>query len=645
MTGPVFDWGGWTFETAEWRLSHATSGPVSLPNRTLDLLTLLLERAPALVGKDEILSTVWPDAVVEEGNIAFHVAALRKALDTTGQSSCIETVRGRGYRFVTPVTRRAREDAAAPAAPAAPVSAPAGARRTSRLPVWSAVALAGLVGAATWVTARQPPQVIHAVTVLPPELPEGMGIDIASELPVLVASQIKRRTMLLSTVGAGGATTEDVVEAGRRLKAESVLTTRVDRAGDGWRVLTQLTRTRDERRIWSWVFEVAADSPALAGAEISATIAAGLGRHLGVARASDVATTGAPEAHTLVLQARGLWRLRSPADIQQAIRLYERAIVIDPSNAPAFAGLADAYNLTMSGLTPDVRYPRAKANAERAVALDPDLAAGHASLAFLRYKFEWRWEDAEREFTRAIAIDPNYVLARHWYGEFLGMMGRYDEAVAELRRALAREPDSLAIQSDLVPPLLRAGRTAEARAVVESAARTNPNWHWIPLRLSEVLFVEGRERESLEHRWRWMVLSGASLESVGELQEAYRTGGLPAVLRVEVRRWLTTESATPGAPLVATNLSRHYARLGDRAEALRWIGIALDRREDAAIHLRTNPDYDSLRGDPEFDRMLARVGLTPLPRRARQTRGAAKHAPAAHPELAKSWEAGHRDAV
>ena len=149
-------------------------------------------------------------------------------------------------------------------------------------------------------------------------------------------------------------------------------------------------------------------------------------------------------------------------------------------------------------------------------------------------------------------------------------------------------------------------------SVVEAAARTNPNWHWVPLRLSEVLFAEGRERESLEQRWRWMVLSGASLKSVGELQEAYRTGGASAVLRLEVQRWLTIEANTPGTLLVATNLSRHYARLGDRAEALRWLGIALDRREDAAILLLTNPDYDSLRRDPAFDRLLARVGLKPL---------------------------------
>ncbi|MBP8274972.1 MAG: winged helix-turn-helix domain-containing protein [Acidobacteria bacterium] len=626
MNALVFHWGEWTFEPAEWRLSHATAGLVSLPNRTLALLTLLLERAPALVLKDDILSTVWPDAVVEEGNIAFHVAALRKALDAPDQSSCIETVRGRGYRFVTPVTRRICPDVASPtsvavptampapaAAVGAPDSAPVKVHRPPRMLIWSVGILAAVIGVATWVSVGQPTQPIHAVTVLPAQLPEGTESAVATELPALLASQIKRRTTLTVSVGSGGTATEDVIQAGQRLHAESVLSIRVNRTGDAWRVLTQLTRTRDQRRLWAWAFDVAANSPTLASAEISARIAAGLGEHLGAMRPRDAAATGVPEAHALVVEARSLWRQRSPADVQRAITLYERAIALDPSQAAAFAGLADAYNLTMSGLTPEVRYPRARDNAERAVALAPDLAAGHTSLAFLRYKFEWRWADADGEFRRAIALDPNYALAHHWYGEFLGVMGRYDEAVTELRRALALEPDSLAIRSDLVPPLLRAGRTAEARAVVEAAARTNPNWHWVPLRLSEVLFAEGRERESLEQRWRWMVLSGASLKSVGELQEAYRTGGASAVLRLEVQRWLAIEAATPGTLLVATNLSRHYARLGDRAEALRWLGIALDRREDAAILLLTNPDYDSLRRDPAFDRLLARVGLKPLP--------------------------------
>lgn len=265
----------------------------------------------------------------------------------------------------------------------------------------------------------------------------------------------------------------------------------------------------------------------------------------------------------------------------------------------------------MSGLPPEVRYPRALEYAEKAVALDPDDAAGHTSLAFIRYKFEWRWEEADAEFRRAIALDPDYTLALHWYGEFLGLMGRYDDAIDHLRRAVALEPESLAIQSDLIPPLLRAGRTAEARTVVETAAATNPNWPFIPYRMAEVLEAEGREREAVENRWRWMLLSGASLESVDRLRAAYTSGGMAAMTRAEIAGYLEVETRTPGSWMTATFLSRLYGRLGERAEALRWLGIAIDRREDAVISLLTLPDYDSLRGDPAFQQVLTRVGLTP----------------------------------
>jgi tetratricopeptide (TPR) repeat protein len=269
----------------------------------------------------------------------------------------------------------------------------------------------------------------------------------------------------------------------------------------------------------------------------------------------------------------------------------------------------------MSGLPSDVRYARALKYAEHAVALEPNDAAGHTSLAFLRYKFEWRWQDAEAGFSRAVALDPDYALAHHWYGEFLGIIGRYDEAIAHLRRGLALEPQSVAIQSDLIPPLLRSGRVAEARAVVEAAAATNPNWHFVPYRMAEVLMAEGREREAVESRWRWMLLTGASLESVDELRAAYTTGGMPAMTRVEIGRYLAIEKASPGAWMNATFLARAYARVGETENALRWNNIALDRREDAAISILTMPDYDSLRDHPEFARQLARVGLTPLQRR------------------------------
>lgn len=602
MAGIVYEWGGWTFEPAEWRLVSAAGDPVSLPNRTLDLLALLLDRAPSLVTKDEILSHVWRGSVVEEGNIAFHIATLRKTLDA-GAPSCIETVRGRGYRFSAPVTQRVPAVLVTPDNPAPMVAddpvVPA--RRRTGLPVWSVVALTGLIGGVSWFALSHQAPPIRAMTVL----------SSSDGLAELVAARVARDTVLRTNVGTPGPLNEDPAEAGKRLDAEAILTVAVDQTGDPWRVVAEVTRTRDQIRLWSWMFAAGAGAQGVTNADIAARVASGLSRHLQVARTGGTRRPVDPAAYDLFLQAREQWRQRTPHTVQQAILLYERAIAIEPEFARAYAGLADCYNLTMSGLPPDVRYPRALEYAEKAVALDPDDAAGHTSLAFLRYKFEWRWDDADAEFRRAIALDPEYALARHWYGEFLGLMGRYDEAVAHLRRAVALEPQSLAIQSDLIQPLLRAGRVAEARAVVEAAAAFNPNWHFIPYRMADVLEAEGRESESVESRWRWMLLSGATLEAVDRLRAAYYAGGMTAMTRAEIAGYLDTETATPGNWMTATFLSRLYGRLGERAEALRWLGIAIDRREDAANSLLTHPDYNSLRSEPEFGRLMARVGLKP----------------------------------
>lgn len=618
----AFEWGGWRFEPREWRLVSPAAGVVSLPNKSLQLLALLLDRAPRLVPKDQILSTVWPDAVVEEGNIAFHIALLRKTLDEPGgEASCIETVRGRGYRFIAKVEAVDTSSAAvwasevAPAASAQTEAAPvpdatpppppvATTLTTRRRWLWHAapVALvAGAVGVMGWL-AFSAGAAVHEVTVLPAQVS-----DDRAGLPTLsdaIVSRVADETSLQVRAGSFSGSSETPVDAGRRLNTEAILTTRVDRSAGPWKVYVQLTRTRDAHALWSWVFEVPGGMPDPQSV-IAGQIARGLGRHLDVASAAPAKK----EALTLTLRGREAWALRTPPSVQQAISFYQRAIELDPAFAPAYTGLADCYNLTMSGLPVQVRAANAKANAERALALDPRLAEAHTSLAFALYKFEWRWKESEAAFRRAIALDPSYALAHHWYGEMLAYQGRFDEAIAELRQALSLEPNSLPILVELVGPLLHSGRVSEARALVERGAQINPTFHSIPRRMAEVLAAEGRERESLEEEWRTLVLTGATLESVEELRAAYRTGGRDAVLRVEIAR---LEAGGPGrfeVPTRATFLASKYAKLRDRAKSLQWIATAIDRREDIALHLPTYPEYHWLRDDPEFQRQIARLGL------------------------------------
>lgn len=490
MSSGVFRWGPWTFERTEWRLSHRESGPVLLPNKTLELLALFLDCAPSLVEKGEILARVWSGATVEEGNIAFHVASLRRVLDAEGEPSCIETVRARGYRFVAPLVAIAPQVQASSAPPSEAVALPS-----------------------------RPQQVADVQT---------------------------------------------------------------------------------PRQIWRAAFLIGA-----------VAILAGWGAVWLVSRTPETATRGTTnaEAYDLVVQAREQWRQRTPAAVAQAIALYEHAIRLDDRYARAYSGLADCYNLTMSGLLPDVRYPLAKQNAEKALALDPSSAEAHNSVAFLRYKFEWKWEEAEAEFKQALALDPSNSLAHHWYGELLHILGRDSESIAQLQKALELDPRSLAIRAEMVPPLIRAGQVAAARAGVEAGLKIDPNWSMFHLRMAEIYRAQGLEKESVESELQWMTLRGIPLERLVELRAAYRAGGRSEMLRARIRQNLEIVAAKPSAFLLATDLADDYGTLKQKEDALQWLTRAVERREDAVLRLATNTAYDSIRDDPRFKELMKRVGL------------------------------------
>lgn len=264
---------------------------VPMPAKTLDLLATLLRRAPRLVTKEEILTAVWPDAAVEEGNIAFHVAALRKILDTGDGPSAIENVRGRGYRFVQdvailqlPPTDAVQQRIAHPPPIAQPLP-----RRRGR---WLALAAAGILVAAVAVPAvmRWRPTA-SSVAVMSFNVVDSVeGARLVPGLAQYIVLPLEKAGVR-AQASTGGPIGEQPREAGARLGADSVLTGTLQQLPAGWRVLVELTRTSDGRREWTWVFEVAndVDRPAGAGPDdvrsrlqgaIGGRIASGLQRHL-----------------------------------------------------------------------------------------------------------------------------------------------------------------------------------------------------------------------------------------------------------------------------------------------------------------------------------------------------------------------------
>lgn len=339
---------------------------------------------------------------------------LRKTLAEPPGMNYIETVKTRGYRFVAPVTvlDKAVSAVTEPASPSR--------RWNAQLIGMSlafalAIVVAGVVGFG-W--GRN--DTIDSVVVMPFQAiaPSSDQAYLESGLAEAIAMRLGSVTALRVPPLAAVRQNEGPFEAGRRLATQAVLTGTIQRAGDRLLVTTQLSGVRRGDRLWAWSFDTTAGEILTVQNEIAERIAVRL-RHA-VTPADRVQLTRrdtvSGDAYDLFLQAREHWQRRTPESVKQAIALYEKALAIDPQFVRAYAGLADCYNIAASGLPPNYRYPRAQENAEKAVALEPDSSEGHTSLAFMRYKFEWRWQDADREFQQAIKLNPRYSLVSRNHG-------------------------------------------------------------------------------------------------------------------------------------------------------------------------------------------------------------------------------------
>lgn len=628
MSPPAtYTFGPYRLEQAQWRLRKGDE-VIALPPKALALLILLVEQAGHMVTKGDILAKVWDGAFVEEGNVAFYVAMLRKTLDDPSGTTYIETIRTRGYRFVAPVS--VFSDSATVYEPPALLLPPSplksvadevaglvGVPRTRTFRFWLFTAGIAVIAAVAlaWLVQQRGAATVRSVVVLPFHAiaPAGDQAYLESGIANAIAMRLGAATSLRVPPLAAIRSGEGPFEAGKRLATDAVLTGNIQRTKDRLLVSAEVFRVSDGARLGAWTFDTTPGEILNVQNQIAEQIAVRFGRDLSESAHAELLRRDTPsaDAYDLFLRAKERWGRRTPASVEQAIALYDQAIALDPKFVRAYAGLANCYNLAWSGIPAKVRYPLAKLNAEKAIALDPDSAEAHTSLAFMRYKFEWRWKDAEAEFQRAIALDPRDALARHWHGEFLRLMGHPSEGIEELRRALELDPSSLAIRADLAGSFIVARRFDEARAVLESAHMIDPNWAGYSQQMSEIYALEHRDRESAESLWQGLALTGAPLTDVDELRAAFATGGRPAMIRAQIaqlhRRHPEVDS--PATYFAATNLSLRYAELGDLDNAFHWIKIAIDRREDAASVLLSAHSYDSLRADPRYVQVLERLGL------------------------------------
>lgn len=471
------------------------------------------------------------------------------------------------------------------------------------------VRLGGLDTGASWVgfgTATESAiagPLASSVAVLPFEGEDADDVQAAGFTDAIVARLAAVPDFTVISAGSAGRFESDRpsdAEAARVLGVETVMRGRVAREGSGFRVDAWLLDGRTGEPVWRRTWRrAAADLPALQ-AEIAERIVDGLRLEITARTRGRVATSEGvdPEANRLYVEGLHHWNRRDAEGVTRSIELFRRALDVDPGYARAYAGLASAYVLSgaYAGVERESADRWARAAAERAIALDPDLGEPHAVLGLIAFH-DWAWADAEREFRTAIELDPGSVTPHHWYGVYLAAAGRTAEASAAFERAEALDPLSAIVVSSRGIPLVIDGDWDGAIAQFRKALALDPDFGPARGNLIDTYQLAGRYEDAIRER----KAIGEDLEA-DALERGLSSAGSKGYLRaldrsMEARRASAFERATV------------RAALGDSDGCFEWLEESYRRREPGLTDLRVHPWLASVRSDPRFADLTARVGL------------------------------------
>ncbi len=315
------------------------------------------------------------------------------------------------------------------------------------------------------------------------------------------------------------------------------------------------------------------------------------------------------EAQELYLKGEYHWTKRTPEDLNKAVDYFTQSIVKDPSYAQAYVGLADCYNLLreFSVMPPDEAYPRALAAAQKAVELDDTSAGAHTSLAFSTYYWNWDPVIAEREYKRALELDPDFVQGHHWYATFLLISGRFPEALDQIEQARKLDPSSTTIQADKGWILFHAGRKSEAFTLLKQLESTDPVLATTHSYMAEMyfdrkdyanFFAESKKSAELRHDEAGLTVANAA-------EKGFAASGLHGMREnmLLAQKKMFERDLVPAYDLAATS-----ALLGKKEDALRYLQAAYEKREIGLLYLSHNPDFNALHDDLVYQEIAERVG-------------------------------------
>lgn len=618
---------------------------VALASKSFDTLLLLVERRGEVMLKDELMQRLWPDTTVEENNLTQQISALRRALgERAAEHRYIVTVPGRGYGFVSDVREVCGEGAdlileqrtrslitidveeEQPEGRASnrvaevelrPAVAPVAGRRP-RAHLF-AMALVGLaLTLLALFTYRQFAQdarrheavaLPKSVAVLPFKslnagandefLGAGMSDTLIAKLSNVRQINVRPTSAVLKYAGPP----VNTLAAGRELGVDAVLEGTVQRAGERVRVTVQLLDVRAARPLWAQSFDEGLSDIFVVQDVISEQVAQAMLARLNGAEQQRLRKhdTDSVEAYQAYLRGRYFWNRRDEEGLRKSIGYFQQAIDQDPAYALAYAGLADAYNLLvnyhLAGASADECGRRAREAVTKALELDETLAESHTSLASMKFYGEHDNRAAEREYLRAVELNPNYATAHHWYSEYLAMTNRPAEAMAEIRRAQQLDPLSPIINTTVGERLYFARRYDEAAEQLRKTLELSPDFYHAHYLLGLAYEQQGMYDEAIAEFQRARELGGShGVLAAGALGHIYAVTGRRREALQMLNELLKLDHNMPYA--VATV----YLGLGERRQAVEWLQKVPS--EDATWLLRSDPRLDALRSEPSLQSLL-----------------------------------------
>jgi len=586
---------------------------IPLPPKAADALLLLVQNAGTIVRKEDLLKKVWPDAFVEEGSLSRTIFILRKALEDGGDGQeYIATIPKRGYRFACPVRQVEGTSQVAGSGDLTRGVDRHKVRAIALTLAISTVLLAFYFSAKRYFRHSDSRPGLRMIAVLPFQnltgdpaqefVVDGLTEEMITQLGGLNHEQLGviARTSAMTYKGS----TKSVDQIGHELGVNFILEGSVRRWGDRVRISAQLIQTRDQTHLWAQSYEVDAGNVLNLQSDVAQAVAKEISLTLTPVARVRVASAAHvdPQVHELCLRGRYEWNKRTKAGLNQAISYFEQAISRDPSYAPAYAGLAEAYAVLpyYSEGSPNDTFQKAQAAAEHALQLDETLTEAHTTLGLVEAS-HFNLVAAQREYKRALELNPNYATAHHWYSFCLWTMNRQKNALEELERARRLDPLSVIIYTDEARTLSAMHQPDDAISLLKAAIELDPNFAEAHRSLAVAYVQKGEISRAIAEARRGVELDPNDAE-LATLGYAYGLAG-----KTEQARTILADLTKPSRSLTVAPiyLSFVYIGLGQHDEALKYLERAY---QEHSLLNAGGPEaiLDPLRSNPRFQDLMRR---------------------------------------